>query len=293
MKTQPNNTFKKSVLSIVIISAVTGAFISWDKYQPRHETTTMVEFYQNRGLDGNDLFTQSIASTDSEVLALIAEENLMQDIILEAHYSPEADEAYYETELALKVETIDEEKVRVDEAMVIENQLLFAFDSTQINPDYFSSLNKTALFMQQHSKESNKVWQVVGYADRSGNALYNSKLAKKRAQIVAEYLINKGVNEDQLAIISLGASAPLNTERSIENNRHERRVEIHDYQEEITALVEQLNKPVVSSHKIATAPLREQETAPIQVEKNEPTQVSAAIDFKNIKRERLTTAMEL
>ena len=93
------------------------------------------------------------------------------------------------------------------------------------------------------SADKQMLWQVVGYADPSGNANYNKKLAQKRAATVAQFLVNKGVDEDPLVILSLGASQPQQHLFNKENNRLDRRVEIHAYQAEITALAKQLNKP--------------------------------------------------
>ncbi|WP_022939828.1 OmpA family protein [Psychromonas hadalis] len=308
MKTKKNNTFKKSVLSIVIISAVTAAFISWDKYQPRHETTSMVAFYQNRTVDA---FAQSIVSTDNETLAAIVEANLQIEeadfiatTIIEDSYAPESDEPYdytleYEQLTSMQQDKY-ENKPLIDEtalSLTIANKVFFGFDSSEINPEYFYSLNETAELMQIAVDSHKAVWQVVGYADRSGNTLYNRNLAKKRAQKVAQYLVNKGVNEDQLAILSLGSSEPISVERSIKNNRSERRVEIHVYQAEITALVEQFNKqlnnPVRFSQKEEHTPMKTLYAEPTLVEKSKPQRVSPSIDFKSLTHENLTTAMEL
>ena len=152
--------------------------------------------------------------------------------------------------------------------------------------------------MQSDSVNQEMVWQVVGYADRSGNYIYNSKLARKRAQAVAEYLVNKGVNEDQLAIISLGTSNPPNDERSIENNRNERRVEIHAYQAEITALLEQHNMQIKQSRHSAIKPIKATTNEAVISETNvvetaKPEVLTPTVKFEKQTIQSLTTAMEL
>ena len=303
------STFKKSVLSIIILSAVTGSFISWDKYQPRHETKTMVEFYQSREFVKNGVLLQSMVSNDSETLARIAEENLVAEAelialeIAESSYSPEADEPYdYELEdekLAMWQEEEESSEANVNVApadMSIEGQILFSFDSSKIEADYFPVLNKAAQLMQDGRIQQDHIWQVVGYADLSGNYIYNSKLAKKRAQAVTEYLVNKGVNEEQLVIVSLGASQPLSSERTVENNRIERRVEIHDYQTDVALLSEQFNVQLAQEiKKTKKKPVSLIKTAPIEVKatvNSDQVIPTREIDFRQQKRQKLTTVME-
>jgi len=308
MKNQ--STFKKSVLSIVILSVATASFISWDKYQPRHETKTMVEFYQNRDLDKNEVLLHSLASNEPDTLARIAEDNLSTEAdfiaasIIENGYSPEADEGY---DVDSNNDQLENWQVlqhptstlsQSNDQPVITNTLLFGFDSSEVSPNDYISLNKTAHLMQSDSGNQGAVWQVVGYADRSGNYIYNSKLARKRAQAVAEYLVDKGVNENQLAIISLGTSNPPNDERSIENNRNERRVEIHAYQAEITALLEQHNKQlqqsrqsVVKRIKATTKETLSNETSLVETAK--PETLIPTVKFEKQTIHSLTTAMEL
>ncbi|MCP4322616.1 MAG: OmpA family protein [Alteromonadales bacterium] len=296
------STFKKSVLSIVIISAVTASFISWDKYQPRHETKAMVAFYQNRDFDKAELLLQGMVSADSDTLAAIAEENLVAEVelisssITESSYSPEADEPYDIEEESTQLQMWQEDSPQVNgkqEGVVIANRLLFGFDSSEVSADYYNSLDETARLMQDERIDNSMVWQVVGYADRSGNYIYNSKLARKRAQAVAKYLVNKGVNEEQLAVISLGTSSPLNEERSIENNRNERRVEIHAYQAEVTALLEQYNKQVEASQKMVLKPDAEITQEQLVVESTNTQEQAPTVNFQLKKALSLTTAMEL
>lgn len=305
-------TFNKSVLSIVIISALTASFISWDRYQPRHETPSMTEFYQRSHFDKNELLLQSLVTNDSAVLARIAEDYLLaetdllveSDLIaastIESRYSPEADEnVAYQTEneeVVLWQEKLNQGDINSD--IIVSNRVLFDFDSSDISEKHYPSLNETAQLMKNESADKDAIWQVVGYADRSGNYIYNNKLARKRAQAVAQYLVNKGVDEQQLAVLSLGSSDPLHEVRSIENNRNERRVEIHAYQAQVTALLAQYNKQLKQSSKasVKVIELPIESTTIVDVDKQQVKRSKESIasrSFKEIQIERLTTAMEL
>ena len=296
------STYNKSVLSIVIISAVTAAFISWDRYQPRHETASLVEFYQNaNNFDDEGTLLQSLSSNDSDTLARIAEDNLVSKAGLIAAAIIE-DSDPYESDEVVDYEMANEQVVLWQEdtaeaasnnEVVIASKVLFAFDSSEISEDNFNGLNETAKLMKSQSTDPDLIWQVVGYADRSGNYIYNSKLAKKRAQAVAKYLVNKGVNEDQLAVLSLGTSNPPNEERSLENNRNERRVEIHEYQAEVTALLEQYNKDLKQSQKGFVKPVEQFASEAIIVEVDQGDALIPTVSFKGKDVDSLTTAMEL
>lgn len=306
MKIKTMSTFKKSALSAIILSVVTGSFISWDKYQPRYETKSMVALYQNRDFVKNDVLLQSMVRTESETLAAMTEDNLIAATEVfaqkdaENSYPLESDEAMVieDEALTMGVETHTESEM-LTSAVVIESQVLFAFDSSVVESEYYSRLNKTALLMQDQDVSSSKkhVWQIVGYTDLSGNSLYNSKLAKKRAQAVANYLVDKGVNEEQLIIISLGNSHPLVKGTRIENNHNERRVEVHLYREEVTVLQNQLNhqlnhqlkksvKRVPASVQMAISEIR-------VVKKRKAPEQTPIINLKKQSTQKLTTAMKL
>ena len=215
------SSFKKSVLSIVFMSAVTGSLISWDKYQPRHETQSLIEFYENRDLINHFAFLETIDYSNKNA-ALLTEEKrlieaeLMAQSLAENIYAREEDNLYssnniQETESSSTgkplveitksdiIAPLSKDKVAMENQNmeqpskeVISEQVLFAFDSSEVEDTYLPLLNKTAEIMQDESIEDSKTWQVVGYADLTGNDIYNDKLAHKRAQSVTEYLVNKG-----------------------------------------------------------------------------------------------------
>jgi outer membrane protein OmpA-like peptidoglycan-associated protein len=279
------SSFKKSVLSIVFMSAVTGSFISWDKYQPRHETQRLVEFYQDRNLFDHFVSIENTHSLQDQTLAMIQEENalleaeLIAQTLAENMFAMEAEAIYRENlinsetyllstqednniqafaisqadnqtnnlpvvkELQVSVsnDVLDKDEIS---KTVISEKILFAFDSSEIADGYLPLLNETAIRMQDDTVEESKIWQVVGYADLQGNNIYNSRLAEKRAQAVTEYLLDKGVDEDKLIVLSLGESQSASRLPNHENNRLDRRVEIHDYQELITNLSKQFDAQI-------------------------------------------------
>ena len=228
------STFKKSVLSIVIVSAISGGLVAFDKYQKKVQEVAVSRA-------NNDIVEMSQASKDIQELARIAQENKTPDIAVIEQVQPKE----------IKAEILEEKQITATSQLsnvtqkplkteVIESQLLFAVNSSEIAPSYLASLNKTAAQMQADKTDKQQVWQVIGFADPSGNDEYNQKLAKKRAQVVADFLVSKGVNKDQLMIVSLGESQAPKSILDKDQNQLQRRVEIHAYQAEVATLAKQL-----------------------------------------------------
>ncbi len=77
---------------------------------------------------------------------------------------------------------------------VVEN-VIFRVNSSQYE-SFKSNLNKLADYLKNNP--DTKI-QIIGYSDTQGPEAYNLKLSKKRAKVVADYLLNKGVNEAQIS----------------------------------------------------------------------------------------------
>tara|TARA_R110001583_G_scaffold16561_7_gene67790 strand:- start:805 stop:1815 length:1011 start_codon:yes stop_codon:yes gene_type:complete len=313
------SSFKKSVLSIVFMSAVTGSFISWDKYQPRHETQSLVEFYENRDLIDHFAFLETIdyANKTSSMKAeekLLIESELIAQTLAENIYEREVSstndllvnpEQLYSRDLnsqSINLKLLNSEYLPLDKSdseqiySEISEAILFAFDSSKVANDYFPLLNETAKRMQDENIETSKTWQVVGYADIAGNNIYNSQLASKRAQAVTEYLVNKGVNANKLMIVSLGESQSEGSEHSEENNRLARRVEIHDYDNLVATLSEQFNsqikREIANQRNAELLQLKRQQIA-YQQELQQLNETKALAELQQItKNQQITSEVE-
>jgi peptidoglycan-associated lipoprotein len=87
----------------------------------------------------------------------------------------------------------------------------FALDSAQIGDDAKPGLQKDAEWMKRWP--STKV-MVEGHADSRGTAEYNLALGEKRATAVRAYLVNLGVAENRITIVSKGKESPVCTEEN-------------------------------------------------------------------------------
>ncbi|MFM7006568.1 MAG: OmpA family protein [Flavobacteriales bacterium] len=101
--------------------------------------------------------------------------------------------------------------------------ILFAFDSYELNEQYFKTLNDLAKFTSKYKQF--KIF-LDGHTDITGKAAYNLRLSKNRANSVRSYLEEKGLNASNFVISSFGFSKPAATNKTKEGRRLNRRVEI-------------------------------------------------------------------
>jgi peptidoglycan-associated lipoprotein len=86
---------------------------------------------------------------------------------------------------------------------------LFDLDSQAIRDDAKPALQKDADWMRRWP--STKVL-IEGHADERGSAEYNLALGERRASAVRDYLVNLGITNDRIQVVSKGKEAPVCTE---------------------------------------------------------------------------------
>jgi len=87
----------------------------------------------------------------------------------------------------------------------------FAYDQTSLSDEGRATLEKHALWLQNHRDV--KV-QVEGHCDERGTAEYNLALGDARAQAARDYLLSLGVSPDRLATVSYGKERPVDAGHS-------------------------------------------------------------------------------
>ena len=83
---------------------------------------------------------------------------------------------------------------------------LFSFDSDKLNPSQ-PKLDDIANLLNANAGVTNVV--ITGHADRLGNDAYNQKLSERRANVVKDYLVSKGVAAERLNAMGKGESSPV------------------------------------------------------------------------------------
>ena len=88
----------------------------------------------------------------------------------------------------------------------IGDRILFEVDNSGL-----TALAKTTLNSQADWLLINAEYQVLieGHADEQGTRDYNLALGARRAQIVKEYLISRGVDLNNISIVTYGKERPL------------------------------------------------------------------------------------
>lgn len=101
--------------------------------------------------------------------------------------------------------------------------LLFKFDSYELNPTYFTVMDRLVDFLKQNIDYRLK---IVGHTDNIGTEQYNQLLSEKRAESIKNYLASHGIL-NQIDAIGLGKSNPLNQNRSDADRARNRRIEFY------------------------------------------------------------------
>jgi peptidoglycan-associated lipoprotein len=97
--------------------------------------------------------------------------------------------------------------------------VFFAYDSYDIEPQYQKVLQADARFLQQHPRIK---FTIEGHCDERGSTEYNLALGQRRANAVKQYLVSLGVNGDTLTTTSWGKEKPFcsqSTEECYAQNR--------------------------------------------------------------------------
>jgi outer membrane protein OmpA-like peptidoglycan-associated protein len=113
------------------------------------------------------------------------------------------------------------------DSVITLSDLLFETNSSTLKSEHFPDLASVIEFMVAHPTV---VLKVSGHTDNTGNEAHNKTLSYKRAEVVAEYLIDNGVPIDRVTFEGLGSSKPLMPNGTEAGRRKNRRVELllHD-----------------------------------------------------------------
>jgi len=126
----------------------------------------------------------------------------------------------------VSIESAVVEAVKIKESTPKPQKLIigFAFDKASINAEYGEVLWQHAQYLKENE---DLILNISGHTDRSGARVYNEMLSQKRAEKVANILMEFGVLESQIKVTGNASDQPL---IGAINNRQHRRVEL-DFQD--------------------------------------------------------------
>lgn len=129
-------------------------------------------------------------------------------------------------------ESTDVAEMIANEELLTEPQELiigFGFDESDIDMQYTELLSQHAEYLKENE---NLVLSIGGHTDISGDRAYNEFLSKKRANAVANVLIELGVAEEQIKVSGKASDEPLTGAIS---HREHRRVELNYQDQQIVS----------------------------------------------------------
>jgi len=118
----------------------------------------------------------------------------------------------------------DVDVIREGEAIVIKfkEKVLFAYDRSDLNAGAKTSLDKLRTTLLKYP-ETNIT--VIGHTDSKGTEKYNQTLSESRANAVAAYTSQNGIDNNRITAIGKGETDPIATNDTEEGNASNRRVE--------------------------------------------------------------------
>jgi outer membrane protein OmpA-like peptidoglycan-associated protein len=109
------------------------------------------------------------------------------------------------------------------DAEVVHTDVYFDFKSARLRADAVRVLQQTAAVVDRTG-----AWVVLvqGHADRQGPAEYNKVLAQRRAEAVKQFLVELGVPDASVKVVTVGQDGALCDDPSTECQQINRRVHV-------------------------------------------------------------------
>ncbi len=106
--------------------------------------------------------------------------------------------------------------------LTLSGSVLFRSGSAELLPAAKRSLNEVARALQK----ADNPMVIEGHTDSQGPEQLNEELSDRRAEVVRDYLIDRGVEGERIRAVGLGESRPVASNGSAEGRANNRRVEI-------------------------------------------------------------------
>ncbi len=111
---------------------------------------------------------------------------------------------------------------KVGETLLIKS-LNFSEDSAVINQNSIPVLDEIFIFLKNNK---NIVVEIGGHTNNIPSDDYCDRLSTKRAKVVAEYLINKGLSPERIQFKGYGKRKPIADNRTVPGRKKNQRVEL-------------------------------------------------------------------
>lgn len=99
----------------------------------------------------------------------------------------------------------------------------FDFDKATLKPGAIATLDNV---VDELRSQGGVQYEVAGHTDSIGTEAYNQGLSERRANAVADYLVQRGVPRSQLTVRGYGESNPVASNADSAGRAQNRRVEV-------------------------------------------------------------------
>jgi peptidoglycan-associated lipoprotein len=107
-----------------------------------------------------------------------------------------------------RAELVKEKEERTTQEASLED-VFFSYDQWNVSDAGMLALNHDAGWLKEHP---GTVMTIEGHCDERGTAAYNMVLGDKRAKSARAYLIELGINPEQVATVTYGKERPFCSE---------------------------------------------------------------------------------
>jgi len=91
--------------------------------------------------------------------------------------------------------------------VTVGDRVFFDTDSSELSPTATATLDKQAAWLDKYTQYQHVL--IEGHADERGTREYNIALGARRANVVLNYLISRGVAANRLTMKSFGKERPV------------------------------------------------------------------------------------
>ena len=130
-----------------------------------------------------------------------------------------------EQELRAQLQGSGVSVTRVGQNIVLNmpSNITFAIDRADVNPQFYNTLNSVAIVL---TKFNQSLVDVAGHTDSTGSDAHNFDLSQRRAQSVANYLMQQGNDPRRFFVRGFGKTQPIADNATEAGRAANRRVEI-------------------------------------------------------------------
>jgi outer membrane protein OmpA-like peptidoglycan-associated protein len=108
-------------------------------------------------------------------------------------------------------------------SVMFKSDMTFDVNSATVRPGLYAEIDRVANVMRQYPQT---LIRVEGHTDSTGSEEYNMNLSKRRAQAVADLLVQRNVSSARIELVGYGETAPIASNETEAGRQMNRRVEI-------------------------------------------------------------------